>query len=318
MEISAPADKKEIDLLLSLLQNPNEDVQKSAAIDLENLSQRKMFIDRQHVDELIKNIRYLNIDISGQKALDAGLHTAKHPAVPPTPSGLMLLSMETLYNITVYAVQSKNYAIIDKIRENTEVLANIAFSASPYAIWYDRYLPQIRAVMILYYINDIKAIDALFKLLEIDEFVQIPAVGQGVRYNSELVDACLLLSNKYGIEIKKKLFQLIGNPNKNIKVKAQLILKDLQKSQQEMLQKIDESSISINHNGAHSEIVIEVGLNIAGTGAKLVHTIPYDVSYPEIKDDLAKITGKMKVANIPRLNEKIINYIKKQWQGEHA
>ncbi len=30
------------------------------------------------------------------------------------PSGQMLLLMETLYNITVYAVQNKNYAVIDK------------------------------------------------------------------------------------------------------------------------------------------------------------------------------------------------------------
>jgi HEAT repeat protein len=314
MEISAPANKKEIDLLLSLLQNPNEDVKKSAAIDLENLSQRETFIE-WHVDELINIIKDLNINISGQKTLDAGLHTAKYPAEPPTPSGQMLLLMETLYNITVYAVQSKNYAVIDKIREYTEILTNIAFGSSPYAKWYDRNLPQIRAVMILYYINDIKAKDALIKLLETDEFVQIPCVSQGVKYNSELVDACLLLSNKYRIEIKKKLYQLIGNSNKNIKVKAQLILRDLQKSQKDILQKIEDSSISVNHyNGVHSEIVIEVGLNIAGTGAKLVHKIPiHDVSYPKIKDDLAKITGKMKIVNIPSmLKEHIINYFKRQ------
>ena len=223
----SPADKKEVDLLLNLLQNPNEDVQKSAAIDLEDLSRRKSFTDPHHVEEVIKIIKGLKVNNSNQNALDAGLHTAKLPQEPPKPSGLMLLLMETLYNMSIYAVQSKNDAIINKIREYSEVLANIAFDTSHYAKWYDRYLPQIRAVMILYYINSNKAIDALLKLLEIDEFVEIPSRIRGVRYNSELVDACLLLSDKHGIEIKGKLYELVGNPNKNISRKAQLILKDL-------------------------------------------------------------------------------------------
>jgi hypothetical protein len=74
---SSAANKKEIYLLLSLLQNPNEDVKKSAAIDPENLSQRETFIE-WHVDVLINIIKDLNINISCHKI---PIHNVSYPRI---------------------------------------------------------------------------------------------------------------------------------------------------------------------------------------------------------------------------------------------
>lgn len=243
MEIDTTSDK-EIGLLLDLLRHSNEHVKKTAAIDLEKLSQARMIANNHYIEELIKIIRDLNIDID-QKNLDAGLHIAKVPLEPPTISGLILLLMETLYNIVFYAIQNKNDVIIDKIKEYSEVLINIAFNPSPYAKFYDKYLPQIRAVMVLYYIDNDIAIDALYSLFEIDEFVQIPAVSSGIQYSPKLIDTCLLLSNKYEYDIKRKLYQLVNDPNKYIRYKAQLVLGDLRKEKSEKGQTIGNSSVAI-------------------------------------------------------------------------
>lgn len=76
--------------------------------------------------------------------------------------------------------------------------------------------------------------------------------------------------------------------------------------------KIDEIMVSLKP-GIREEIVITVGAEFAGTGAKHEIHIPLqEITYPEIKNDLEKIKGKtiFKLASLPaKLADKVRAYI---------
>ena len=76
--------------------------------------------------------------------------------------------------------------------------------------------------------------------------------------------------------------------------------------------KLDSIMVSLK-TGIREELVITVGAEFAGTGAKHEIHIPLqEITYPEIKNDLEKINGKtiFKLASLPaKLDDKVKAYL---------
>lgn len=76
--------------------------------------------------------------------------------------------------------------------------------------------------------------------------------------------------------------------------------------------KLDEIMVSLKP-GIREELIISVGIEVGGTGAQHVITIPLqEISYPDLKKDLEKIKSKstLKLASLPaKLAEKVKEYL---------
>lgn len=87
--------------------------------------------------------------------------------------------------------------------------------------------------------------------------------------------------------------------------------KDLQRGISKIEGKLEEMTVSLKP-GPRGELVISKGLNIAGSGAQLVTTIPLaEMKYPEMHVDLEKIKGEAtKLSELPaRFIDKIKGYL---------
>lgn len=74
-----------------------------------------------------------------------------------------------------------------------------------------------------------------------------------------------------------------------------------------LTQKLEDCYISINKNGPRQEIVISTGVEMYGTGAQVVTTIPLiEFGYNELNEDIINIKNNMRLSEIPtRLKDRI-------------
>jgi len=108
----------------------------------------------------------------------------------------------------------------------------------------------------------------------------------------------------------QNMLSIKADPVKLMKEKFKNIEEDLSK----ISDKLEELSISVKP-GITEELVISKGLEIGGSGALIVTTIPVtEIKYPEFPEDLEKIKEKTTtvLSKLPeRLNKKIRDYILK-------
>jgi hypothetical protein len=73
---------------------------------------------------------------------------------------------------------------------------------------------------------------------------------------------------------------------------------------------LEDCYVSINKVGPRQEIVISTGVEVLGTGAQFLTTIPLkEIGYDEIHDDIMKIKNNMQWMEIPhKLQAKILDY----------
>lgn len=66
-------------------------------------------------------------------------------------------------------------------------------------------------------------------------------------------------------------------------------------------QKLDDCFISIKKNGPRQEIVISTGVEMFGTGAQVITTIPLnEIGYDELLEDIVKIKNNTRLSEIPK------------------
>jgi hypothetical protein len=77
-------------------------------------------------------------------------------------------------------------------------------------------------------------------------------------------------------------------------------------------ERLENCVISINRTGPRQEVVISTGVEMFGTGGKIITTIPLnEIGYDELHDDILRIKNKMPLAKTPsKLKTKILEFIK--------
>ncbi len=99
------------------------------------------------------------------------------------------------------------------------------------------------------------------------------------------------------LEHEKSLKEIIVSGQKEIK--GEVI---------KLTQKLDDYFISISESGPRQEIVISTGIEMLGTGAQVVTTIPLNaIGYDELQKDIVKIKDRTRLSEIPkRLKDRIM------------
>ena len=101
------------------------------------------------------------------------------------------------------------------------------------------------------------------------------------------------------LEQEKSLKEIIVSGQREIKTELAKVT-----------ERLEDCVISLNRTGPRQEIVISTGVDIAGTGAQVITTIPLkEIAYDEIQDDILQIKNNMPFSKISkRLKNKILEY----------
>jgi len=102
------------------------------------------------------------------------------------------------------------------------------------------------------------------------------------------------------LEQEKSLKEIIVSGQREIKTELTKVT-----------ERLEDYVISLNRTGPRQEIVISTGVEMLGTGAQVITTIPLkEIGYDELQDDILQIRNNMRLTEIPnKLKTKILEYI---------